>query len=134
MIDWEVEALIDQNEDRAKCGEDDEARAALDQNLNSTSTCDNRKDSNDVRSYSASAGKTESRVEDVCATPKALLREVLVVLDILGPWCKCSLVRRSSLIQLGAKVACCSASAEKVCIVRRGTNGGFGLIRHQSVT
>ena len=26
--------------------------------------------------------------EDVCATPKALLHEVLVVLDVLGPWCK----------------------------------------------
>ena len=25
---------------------------------------------------------------DVCTTPKSLLQEVLIVLDVLGPWCK----------------------------------------------
>ena len=29
--------------------------------------------------------------EEVCSTPRALLQEVLIVLDVLGPWCKCAI-------------------------------------------
>ena len=66
VIDWEIESLTFSS---------DESRNEL-----------GNFESGDPNAVPVSKNNIATH-EDVCATPKALLREVLTVLDVLGPWC-----------------------------------------------
>lgn len=87
IIDWEVETLVNGDDKQS-----DSQMNSEEENSSSTNKNVSLPDSKNLESTEAcndvNADKAETQTEDVCSTPKALLREVLVVLDILGPWCK----------------------------------------------
>ena len=74
VIDWEIETLAFSN------GESVDSNGVSNDVDNKSSVVSSTLDMN----------KNTVEHEDVCATPTALLREVLIVLDVLGPWCKCN--------------------------------------------
>lgn len=93
IIDWEVETLVNGDDKLSDSQMNSEEKT---ENLSSTNKNVSLPDSKNLESTEpcndVNADKAETQTEDVCSTPKALLREVLVVLDILGPWCKSIIV------------------------------------------